>query len=32
MQPAGTDGWSEEQLAAIVTRDCMIGTAVPAAP
>jgi nitrile hydratase len=32
MQPAGTDGWSEEQLAAIVTRDCMIGTAVPAVP
>jgi nitrile hydratase len=29
-RPAGTDGWSEEQLAAIVTRDCMIGTALPA--
>jgi nitrile hydratase len=29
MRPAGTDGWSEEQLAEIVTRDCMIGTAVP---
>ena len=29
MRPAGTDGWSEEQLAAIVTRDCMIGVAVP---
>jgi nitrile hydratase subunit alpha len=29
LRPAGTDGWSEEQLAAIVTRDCMIGTAVP---
>jgi nitrile hydratase len=25
-RPAGTDGWSEEQLAAIVTRDSMIGT------
>jgi len=31
MRPAGTDGWSEEQLAEIVTRDCMIGTAVPVA-
>jgi len=29
MRPAGTEGWSEEQLAAIVTRDSMIGTAVP---
>lgn len=29
MRPAGTDGWSEERLAAIVTRDCMIGVAVP---
>jgi nitrile hydratase len=31
MRPQGTDGWSEEQLAAIVTRDCMIGVAVPKA-
>jgi thiocyanate hydrolase subunit gamma len=30
-RPAGTEGWSEEQLAAIVTRDCMIGVAVPQA-
>lgn len=30
-RPAGTEGWSEEQLAAIVTRDCMIGVAVPRA-
>jgi nitrile hydratase len=29
MRPPGTEGWSEDQLAAIVTRDCMIGTAVP---
>lgn len=29
MRPAGTDGWSEEKLASIVTRDCMIGVAVP---
>lgn len=28
-RPAGTEGWSEEQLAALVTRDSMIGTAVP---
>src|SRR5664280_1698525 len=28
-RPDGTDGWSEDELAAIVTRDCMIGTAVP---
>ena len=31
MRPVGTDGWSEEEVAAIVTRDCMIGTAVPIA-
>ena len=28
-RPAGTEGWSEEQLAEIVTRDCLIGVAVP---
>ena len=28
-RPGGTEGWSEEQLAGIVTRDCMIGVAVP---
>jgi nitrile hydratase len=27
----GTEGWSEDELAATVTRDCMIGTAVPTA-
>jgi nitrile hydratase len=32
MRPEGTDGWSEERLAAIVTRDSMIGTAVPSVP
>jgi nitrile hydratase subunit alpha len=26
MRPAGTDGWSEDDLAALVTRDSMIGT------
>ena len=29
LQPAGTEGWSEEQLAALVTRDSMIGVSVP---
>jgi nitrile hydratase subunit alpha len=32
MRPAGTDGWSEDQLAELVTRDSMIGTAVPRVP
>ena len=32
MRPAGTDGWSEEQLAALVTRDCMVGTGLPVSP
>jgi nitrile hydratase len=27
-RPSGTDGWSEEQLAELVTRDSMIGTAL----
>ena len=31
MRPPGTEGWSQERLAGIVTRDCMIGTAVPSA-
>jgi hypothetical protein len=29
MRPESTDGWSEERLAAIVTRDRMIGVALP---
>ena len=32
MQPAGTEALSEEELARLVTRDAMIGVAVPAAP
>ncbi len=32
MRPAGTRGWSEERLAATVTRDCLIGVAVPRIP
>jgi len=31
-RPAGTDGWTEEALAALVSRDAMIGTAVVSAP
>ena len=31
-RPEGTEGWTEEQLAAIVTRDCMIGVARPRVP
>jgi len=31
-RPPGTEGWSEEQLAAIVTRDCMVGVANPRVP
>jgi nitrile hydratase len=31
MRPPETAGWSEAELAAIVTRDCMIGTALPMA-
>jgi len=27
LRPEGTEGWSEEQLAAIVTREAMIGVA-----
>ncbi|MGQ0655298.1 MAG: nitrile hydratase subunit alpha [Betaproteobacteria bacterium] len=29
MRPQGTEGWDEARLASIVTRDCMIGVAVP---
>src|ERR671913_403584 len=31
-RPAGTEGWSEERLAALVTRDAMIGTGLPKRP
>ena len=31
MRPAGTEGWSEDKLAALVTRDCMVGVTVPKA-
>ena len=32
MRPAGTDGWSEEKLAGLVTRDSMIGVGLPLSP
>jgi nitrile hydratase len=31
-RPAGTRGWSEERLAALVTRDSMIGVALAKEP
>ena len=32
MRPAGTEGFSEERLASLVTRDSMIGVGFPLAP
>jgi nitrile hydratase subunit alpha len=32
VRPAGTDGLTEDALASLVTRDCMVGTAVPLPP
>jgi len=32
MRPAGTEGWSETQLAKLVTRDSMVGTGLPKNP
>ncbi len=32
MRPSATAGWSEERLAALVTRDSMIGTGLPKRP
>jgi nitrile hydratase len=32
MRPAGTDGWTEAQLAELVTRDSMIGTGLARKP
>jgi nitrile hydratase len=32
MRPAGTEGWSENDLAKLVTRDSMIGAGVPLTP
>jgi len=32
MRPAGTEDWDEDRLAALVTRDCMVGTGLPKDP
>jgi nitrile hydratase len=32
MRPEGTEGWTEERLADLVTRDSMIGTGLPTRP
>ena len=32
VRPAGTEGWSEERLAQLVTRDAMIGTGLAKRP
>ncbi len=32
MRPGGTDGWSEDELARLVTRDCMVGTGLAKSP
>jgi nitrile hydratase len=32
MRPANTEAWSEAELAGLVTRDCLIGVAVPRLP
>jgi nitrile hydratase len=31
-RPAGTEGWSEDRLASLVTRDSMIGVSIPKLP
>ena len=31
-RPEGTDGWSEDRLADLVTRDSMVGTGFPKRP
>ena len=31
-RPAGTEGWDEDALAELVTRDCMIGVTLPKSP
>jgi nitrile hydratase alpha subunit len=32
LRPAGTEGWSEERLMALVTRDVLVGVALPVVP
>jgi len=31
LRPEGTEGWSEAELAALVTRDCLVGVTLPRA-
>ena len=31
MRPSGTEGWSEERLASIITRDSLVGVTIPKA-
>jgi len=31
MRPAGTEGWSEDKLAGIITRDALVGVTLPRA-
>ena len=31
MRPEGTEGWSEEQLEGIISRDCLVGVTLPKA-
>jgi hypothetical protein len=31
-RPAGTEGWSEDRLAALVTRDALVGVELPRVP
>ncbi len=32
MRPSGTDGWSEEELASLVSRDALVGVTIPQGP
>ncbi|MFQ5567514.1 MAG: nitrile hydratase subunit alpha [Paracoccaceae bacterium] len=32
MRPDGTEGWTEDQLAELVSRDCMVGVSLPKSP
>ena len=32
LRPAGTEAWSEDELARIITRDSLVGVTVPRLP
>lgn len=32
LRPAGTEGWTEDQLQALVTRDSIVGVGLPKTP